>query len=198
MPSVTVIRTGVTNPGAPVMTVHQENGPVVSLISTPPTVSGSGATWGISEHTRPGKPSLLIPSAPGLRGGSFDHWVRHRNPYHSVENEITALRAVAESGARVRFTGGGVILGDTWWWVESFDIDEEEKGDAGVTSRAKLSWKIRQATTVPKAKLTTTPGTPDRAATTPGSTGPATPAKPAPSLPGYGGNTRPGDNRTEF
>ena len=171
---------------------------MVSLISTPPQVSGGAAVWTYGEHARPGKHALTIPSAPGLRTMSFDHFVRHRNPYHSVEPEITALRAVAESGARVRFTNGGVIPGDTWWWVEGFDIEEEEKGNAGVTSRAKLSWTLKQATSVPKAKLTTTPGTPDRAATTPGSTGPATPAKPAPSLPGYGGNTRPGDNRTEF
>lgn len=197
MPSVTVIRTGVTNPGAPVMTVHQENGPVVSLISTPPQVSGGAAVWGISEHTRPGKHALTIPSAPGLRTMSFDHFIRHRNPYESVEPEITALRAVAESGARVRFSNGGVIPGDTWWWVEGFDIEEEEKGNAGVTSRAKLSWTLKQATTVPKARLTTT-----TSGTVGGGTidGPSqrTPGSTAPSVGYTGGVTKPGGNRTEF
>lgn len=160
MPSVTVIRTGVTNPGSPVMAVIQEGGPTVSLVSTPPQVRGSGATWSITEQTRPGRHPLTIPSAPGLRSTSFDHWVRHHNPYGSVEAEITALRAVAESGARVRFTGGGVIPGDTWWRVESFDIEEEEKGHGGATSRAKLSWALRQATNIPPIKLTvTTAGT---------------------------------------
>lgn len=168
MPSVTVIRTGVTNPGAPVMVVHQDGGPVVSLISTPPQMRQGAAVWSISEHTRPGKHPLTIPSAPGLRSVSFDHWVRHRSPYGNVEPEITALRSVAESGKRVRFTGGGVIPGDTWWYVESFDIEEEDKGDGGVTSRAKLSWSLRQATTVPAVKVTKTGDLPAPTLRTPG------------------------------
>jgi hypothetical protein len=177
MPSVTVLRTGVTNPGAPVMAVHQENGPVVSLISSPPTPRGSAAVWSLSEQTRPGLHPLLIRSAPGLRSVSFDHWVRHRNPYESVEAEITALRAVAESGARVRFTGGGLIPGDTWWRVEAFDIEAEETGRNGVISRAKLAWSLKQATTIPPIKLTLTGATPGNptgmppATTSPPSTG---------------------------
>lgn len=162
MPSVTVIRTGVTNAGAPVMTVHQEGGPAVSLITTPPNDRSTAATWDITEQVRPGLHPLNIPSAPGLRTYTFDHWVRHMSPYQSVEAEVLALRAVAESGARVRFTAGGAIPGDTWWYVESFNIEAEEKGDGGVTSRAKLSWSLRQATTVPKVKLVATGNTPWR------------------------------------
>lgn len=160
MPSVTVIRTGVTNPGAPVMVVHQEGGPIVSLISSPPTPRQSAAVWSLSEQSRPGLHPLVIASAPGLRSVSFDHWVRHANPYGSVETEITALRAVAESGARVRFTGGGIVPGDMWWRVEGFDIEAEETGRGGVISRAKLAWSLKQATTIPPIKLTMTGASP--------------------------------------
>lgn len=156
MPSVTVFRAGVNNAGAPVMTVHQEGGPTVSMVSTPPQVRGSAAVWKVTELDRPGRAPVTVASAPGLRSASFDHWIRHRNPYGNVEPEIAALRAVAESGKRVRFTGGGVIPGDTWWWVEGFDIEEEDKGDGGVTSRAKLAWTLRQAVTYPKVTLVTT------------------------------------------
>lgn len=172
MPSVTIIRTGVTAPGAPVMTVLQEGGPTVSLVSTPPQIRGRAAVWSLTEQARPGKPPLVIPSAPGLRTVSFDHWVRHHSPYGSVEAEITALRAVAESGARVRFTGGGVIPGDTWWRVEGFDIEEEDKGDGGVTSRAKITWTLKQATTITPIKLTLTGGTATPQVTTTSPTAP--------------------------
>lgn len=156
MPAVPIILTSWGPTRADVMGVQVDGEPVVSMVTTPPRVHGTPGTWGLTVQDRPGMQALTMPTAPGLRTASFDHWVQHPDPNGDVEALLHPFRGIAEKGRRVQFLGGGWLLSGTWWWVENLSVEELEKGRGGVTSRAKLVWSLKEANLVDAVTLTRT------------------------------------------
>lgn len=162
MPTVPIIRTAFGNTRPNTMGVKVENKPVISLITTPVTITGTPGVWTISNTERPGRQPITQASAPGLRTLNFEHTVSALNPYNSIEHLIHPFRAVAESGKRVQFLGGGMLPTGTWFWITSLEFGEVMKARDNRTSRMTLTWACEEANQVSAVRLTKTgvkPGT---------------------------------------
>lgn len=138
------------------MAVKVENKPPVSLVTSPVVITGTPGVWTISTTERPGRQPITSAAAPGLRTLSFEHTVSSVNPYNSVEHLIHPLRAVAESGKRVQFLGGGMLPSGTWFWITSLQFGETMKARDNRTSRVTLTWTCEEANLVSAVKLTKT------------------------------------------
>ena len=157
MPVVPVVQAAWGPTRSDVMGVKVEGEPVVTMVTTPPQMRATPGVWVISESNRPGRQAVTQATNPGLRTLSFDHWVRDPNPWGNIENLLHPLRGLAEKGKRLEFVGNcGMLAAGTWWWLESLDIEEEEKGRLGVVSRARLTWSLKEANRVSAVRLTRT------------------------------------------
>lgn len=156
MPTVPIVRTawGVTRKNT--MGLKVENEPVISLITTPPAITGTPGVWSISETPRPGMAPITQVSAPGLRTMRMEHKVGSLNPNLSIEHLLAPFRTAAEKGKRVQFIGGGWLVTGKWWLIESMDIAEDLKAADNRTSRATLTWVCKEANTVSAVELTKT------------------------------------------
>lgn len=153
MPSVPIIRTDFGKTRQHTMGVKVENQPVVSLISTPVTIKGTPGSWTVNKTDRPGRQPITSLSAPGLRTVNFEHTVSSRNPNLSIEHLIHPFRAVAESGKRVQFIGGGMLPSGTWFWITSLQFGEVMKAKDNRTSRMTLTWSCEEANLVSAVAL---------------------------------------------
>lgn len=181
MPVARVVHTISGYPDQNVMGVKVDGEPVVTLVSSPMTVSGSPGVWTVGETDRPGRQPITQASAPGLRSATFEHNVSSLNPYTSVEPLLHPLRGVAERGKRVQFFNGGWLVGGTWWWVQSLNIVETEKARNNQTSRATLTWTLTEANRVSAVALTKNGIKPG------GVSGNQSPDPKKPHLPGWNG-----------
>lgn len=162
MPSVPIVRTAFGNTRPHTMGVKVENKPVVSLITTPVTVRGTPGNWSINKTDRPGRQPITSAAAPGLRTLNFEHTVSALNPYNSIEHLIHPFRALAETGKRVQFIGGGMLPSGTWFWITSLEFGEVMKAADNRTSRMTLTWACEEANLVSAVALSKTgvkPGT---------------------------------------
>lgn len=162
MPTVPIVRLAHGRSRPNTMGVKVENKPVVSLVTTPITITGTPGVWSINKTERPGRQPITSPAAPGLRTVAFEHTVSSMNPYHSIEHLIHPFRALAETGKRVQFIGGGMLPTGTWFWILSLEFSEVMKARDNRTSRMNLKWKCEEANLVSSVALSKTgvkPGT---------------------------------------
>jgi hypothetical protein len=154
MATVPVVRTAFGNTRPYTMGVKVENEPVVSLISTPVTVSGTPGLWNITQTERPGRQPVTMASAPGLRTAVFEHTINARNPYESIEHFLHPLRAVAEKGKRMQFYNGGMLVSGTWFFIQSLEFGEVMKARDNRASRCAITWTLTEANLVSAVTLT--------------------------------------------
>ena len=147
MPAVNVVRTSWgRRTSAGNMGVQVEGrGQVYTLYSTPVEGTYGPGVQEVAETPRPGMKTLSHPRGPGLRSYQFEHKIYHPLPSGNVDTELKFLRALAEEGKRVRFFNTGALGMDTWYWVTECKITEEEKGAGHHTSRATVSWTVKEA-----------------------------------------------------
>lgn len=138
------------------MAVKPEGGDIVSLISSPPSMTHDGGVWSVAETARPGRAPLAHASAPGLRRLSFEHTIASRTPNISVENEIKDLRSVAHSGKRVQFYGAGGLASGVWWLVTGFTVTEVTVTEHNFASHATIRWECIEAKTVSAVEMSKT------------------------------------------
>lgn len=107
---------------------------------------GSGeASHKFGTVERPGDLDVTRGMGRNLRTIEFDHVVASGDPTKSIEHKIKPLVALAESGLKVKISGGsGVVEGGRWWTVSSLSVEIEQRATNNGISAATLSWSFTE------------------------------------------------------
>lgn len=105
------------------------------------TGSSTDVAANVNQVDRPGRLSIVRTAGRKNRTLSLDQLVTSGTGRHSVESTIRRMRALAESGARLKVSGGGQYTeGGIWWVPTALSIKAERRSGYNNYSRATLSW----------------------------------------------------------
>ena len=134
------------------MYLVKANGRKYSLGLSPSTGDSSvGHNFGTID--RPGRLTVSRPTGRKLREISFEHTVASGNPGRSIDSKLKTYNDLAESGHKVKISGGsGNMEGGRWWIITGLEITIEQRATDNGVSRATLSWTFSEYANV-TAKL---------------------------------------------
>lgn len=134
------------------MYLVKANGRKYSLGLSPATGDSSvGHNFGTID--RPGRLTVSRPTGRKLREISFEHMVMSGHPNKSIDSRLKTYNDLAESGHKVKISGGsGNVEGGRWWIITGLEVTIEQRATDNGVSRATLNWTFTEYANV-TAKL---------------------------------------------
>lgn len=132
----------VAPPGEKPMYLVKTNGRRIHMGMVPHSATVS-AGQSVARLERAGRMDIIRPMGRTNREIAFEQVITSGTGRHSIDYKIGELRALVESGARVKITGGSHSSEEGRWYVaSSLEVTPERRSGFNHYSRATLSWKF--------------------------------------------------------
>lgn len=107
---------------------------------------------------RPGDLDVTRGRGRNLRTIEFEHTLASGDPTKSIDSKLKSLASLAESGAKVKISGGsGVMEGGRWWTISKLSVEIEQRATNNGVSAATLSWAFTEFVDVTTKLITPKP-----------------------------------------